>query len=365
MKTNRKPQRAGRGGFTLIELLVVISIIATLAALILPAVQNARAAARRIECQNNMKQIVLAVNNYAGKKNGQLPQLYETYGTGANAINRSWVVALLPEMDNSAVQREISSSWQPGTQPPSLKAFQCPVDSINFGANGGLSYVANGGYVPAAAWPLGGYPAGGATWTNNTTAWGHWSGAYDYDGSTSVNSKDQQIANATGVFWRPSGDPTIAASGNNGQTGDGANRDNFRMSLDYIAAGDGQSNTLLFAENLQAQNWHQAAGFGDIAFGLRADMPTDIGPPTTGSTKVLSVLNALPGALISQPQANFISSQGTAPRPSSNHLGSCIYGFADGSAKQISDGLDIHVYARLISPNGQRYGQVVSGLENY
>ena len=56
---------------------------------------------------------------------------------------------------------------------------------------------------------------------------------------------------------------------------------------------------------------------------------------------------------------------GALPRPSSNHLGTSIYGFADGAARQIADQVDAWVYLRLISSNGGRYGQVVSGLENY
>ena len=85
-----------RRGFTLIELLVVIAIIAVLIALLLPAVQSAREAARRAQCVNNLKQIGLAMHNYASA-NGGFPPAAIVDPRGKPLL--SWRVAILPYLD--------------------------------------------------------------------------------------------------------------------------------------------------------------------------------------------------------------------------------------------------------------------------
>ena len=91
---------SGSGGFTLVELLVVIAIIGALVALLLPAIQSAREAARRTQCVNNLKQFMLAVQNYECAR-GRFPRGAEPPGWGGSMFF-GLHVTLLPYLENGA-----------------------------------------------------------------------------------------------------------------------------------------------------------------------------------------------------------------------------------------------------------------------
>ena len=93
-------------GFTLVELLVVIAIIGVLVALLLPAVQAAREAARRMSCQNNLKNIGLAVLNYESTKGVLPPSAINKTQTSKNGL--SWPVTILPYVEQGALDEEVT-----------------------------------------------------------------------------------------------------------------------------------------------------------------------------------------------------------------------------------------------------------------
>ncbi|MBX3442456.1 MAG: DUF1559 domain-containing protein [Planctomyces sp.] len=125
-----------RRGFTLIELLVVIAIIAVLIALLLPAVQQARETARRMQCRNNLMQLTMAVHNYHAA-HGVLPAgTVDHQGPIRNDLETgyriSWIARSLPYFDEGVVYRRIDFAKSAFEEPNrslgqhSLRTLYCP-----------------------------------------------------------------------------------------------------------------------------------------------------------------------------------------------------------------------------------------------
>ncbi len=206
--------RSPRRGFTLIELLVVIAIIGVLIALLLPAVQAAREAARRAQCTNNLKQLGLALHNYHSSHNGLPPgRIWAPVGSNTfprifqGTRNTTWFTLMLPLLEQGSLGNafnfdlgaegvpggipQLAAGWFANTTVTSTKisTFQCPSDVegkfqvISTYAGGVLSghQLSKGNY--GASW-------GNTTWAGpfNTTpalATPHLRAAFGHEGSTS------------------------------------------------------------------------------------------------------------------------------------------------------------------------------------
>lgn len=152
--------RKFRQGFTLVELLVVIAIIGVLVALLLPAVQAAREAARRSSCSNNLKQLSLSLHNYHDTL-GAFPYGYTE--AGGKHIRNCWFQGVLPFMEQTAMYDQYAATTHQyimdvsGTiKDTPIKTMNCPSDGSSSnaqGANGGsrgspvAGYGAQGSYV--------------------------------------------------------------------------------------------------------------------------------------------------------------------------------------------------------------------------
>jgi prepilin-type N-terminal cleavage/methylation domain-containing protein/prepilin-type processing-associated H-X9-DG protein len=145
---------ARQRGFTLIELLVVMAIIGVLIALLLPAVQSAREAARRVQCLNNLMQVGLGLTNYESAFDVFPPGVVNNTGPILNAppgYHVSWVAQLLPFVEQKPTFNHLNfhygvyDSTNSTVRLVNLRLFVCPSDSYT-GVGGGAS-VAQSNYA--------------------------------------------------------------------------------------------------------------------------------------------------------------------------------------------------------------------------
>ncbi len=132
MQINR--QNSLPNGFTLVELLVVIAIIGVLVALLLPAVNAAREAARRVQCQNNLKQLALGIELHHGVKRHFPPARIGSrqHPSGTDQYAVSWAFLLLPFLEEQAIvdahdpNARVDDEVNAGAMRVPVSAFFCP-----------------------------------------------------------------------------------------------------------------------------------------------------------------------------------------------------------------------------------------------
>jgi prepilin-type N-terminal cleavage/methylation domain-containing protein len=307
-----------RRGFTLIELLVVIAIIAVLIALLLPAVQQAREAARRTQCKNNMKQMGLALHNYESSSTVFPPSSTSPFGKGVwnypgtgptdpNIHLHSFASLILPYADSATVYTNLNynvSALDPANRTLAstiIPYFKCP-------SFAGTPYSTDTHYTGAPisfpSYAIRNYVAMGARTVVGL------SGAVP----------------AEGIIYPRS-------------------RTGFRD------VTDGTSNTILLAETREqgASVWIDGSSASVAA---RWFNPSGVNPPYGGTSSSINYKPYFPGAQIYGASGAIDQTYG----PSSQHTGGAHHLMGDGAVRFISENIDINTYDALVTKSG---GEVV------
>jgi prepilin-type N-terminal cleavage/methylation domain-containing protein/prepilin-type processing-associated H-X9-DG protein len=316
------PQRS-RPGFTLIELLVVIAIISVLIALLLPAVQSAREAARRAQCVNNLKQIGLAMHNYAESR-GALPGADMVF----NVTELSALTMVLPYLEQTSVYNSVNFGFN----------YQDPNNTT------AMYMVVNGFVCPS---DLG-------------------------DPLPSLGGQTNYMANmGSNIVWQASIGPNVGMPPPNGVFyGNSATT--------FAAITDGLSNTTFYSERVLADgNNAIVSPIADVFFSPGFPTTPDDAMQQCLAVNINDLNNQFPlfmGAPwlcgqhiflhVTPPNSRscgfFIALRAVMP-PSSHHPGGVNVLFGDGSVKFVKDSVNLQAWRAL----GTRAGGEVIGSDSF
>ena len=331
-------ERHERQAFTLVELLVVIAIIGILVALLLPAIQSAREAARRSQCVNNMKQLGLAVQNYHDARRG-LPPSRVLDG------RQTWLALILDYMEES----QIKGLWdlKAGTYGCFYdQSFQCRTATVNAYFCPSQSHETRVMVIPSPPGDGHGHPISDPDPAAGSPPVGFMGSISDYRAVFSSSCTQKDPTNGTVLYPKPP-----APNGFDGKTShyaDGAMPQanyyditwegtstkrmlGFKPRVSLKSITDGTSKTALAGEVGKATSEAGHAFNGDFTsttmqlgwrkpFCQRCDLP----PPPPGATAAEKLLYGDPGF-------------------GGVHPGVVIFAFCDGSTRGISKETDVNV----------------------
>ena len=339
---------ARKRGFTLIELLVVIAIIAVLIALLLPAVQQAREAARRTQCKNNLKQMGLGIHNYESTFS-RLPSSGEGHSPQAGVCQRimfptSTFQAILPFIDQAPLYNRFNFSehYSSPTNAPAAKvtigAFLCPSNAISKPDPLGFG---NTDYMPSSY--------------------------TDLDPVTGVRNKS--VSGSTPCQNNAAKPGALGLYGNKmGDVSDGLSNTSFIFEdagrpLGIVGAYTQSLHIAYNGTTVPGWDTTQMVGTGGLNTAPNRWADPDSGNGVSGPPGVTSPIgiinqNKIP---VGGPSTCPWSTNNCGPNdePFSLHTGGCHVLLGDGTVRFVSENIDTHIIRRTVDPaDGEINGEL-------